>query len=202
MKEIILTGFGKYGTHAFNPTEELVKSFDKKSFGTRTVTSIVLPSNYDAFNHLEQLLLERQPYAIISTGLSSNIPGLRMELTFKNKMCHHYADEAGVFAKNQVIIEKNYHHLAPIGEATKLHYALASQGIPMDELSTNAGTFICNALGYKITDAIIKNGLKTQNIFVHVPWSSNCKNKVSHEGKVFLPKKQMTRGLELLIRSI
>jgi len=201
-KEIILTGFGKYGTHTCNPTEELVKSFNNKVFNKRTVTSIVLPASYNAFEELKQLLLERKPYAIISTGLSSSIPGMRMELTFKNRMGHHYADEKGVFAKNEPIMEKNHHYLAPIGKAEDLHYALLSKGVPMDNVSTDAGSFVCNALGYKITDAIIKNRLKTQNIFVHVPWSSNYKDRVSHEGKVFLPKRQMLRGLELLIRSI
>ncbi len=203
MKKIILTGFEPFGNYQFNPTKDSTLKFDGKKFGDRKITGVVLPCLYDAWTYLADVIEEINPYAIISTGFASCVGGMRIESSFRNLMDSKYSDASGYSPKGLPIIAKD----APNNVTTNALYEelflmLVEHGIPA-EYSMDAESFICNALGYQTSLAIQRQNLPIRNAFIHVPWTTEYKDKVPHQpGKIFIDHDVYNKGLELLIRNI
>ena len=84
----------------------------------------------------------------------------------------------------------------------KLFKLLRENDIPV-EFSKDADRFICNALGYYISTASRYGPYSFKTLFVHIPWTTEYKDKVFlEEGKNFLETDLYYKGLELLIRNI
>lgn len=204
MKKIILTGFEPFGPYQYNPTKQSTEDFNGKTFGDRTVIGLVLPSVYSAWGHLASTILHNSDaYAIISTGLSSSVQGIRIESTFRNTMNGKYADANGYAPKNMPVLNENVpytiHSKAP---HKKLLHLLLENNVPA-ERSNDADNFICNALGYMTSVAMRNSGYINRNLFVHIPWTTFYQDKVPHvTGKIFLDHDLYYKGLELLIRNI
>ncbi len=204
MKKIILTGFQPFGPYQYNPTQQSTIDFHQKIFGDRKVIGIVLPSIYDAWGHLVATLLHHSDvYAIISTGLASSAQGIRIESTFRNTMNGKYPDANGYTPKNIPIIKKSAPYtIKSRAPHKKLLHTLLEHDIPA-ERSSDADSFICNALGYCTSLATRSNSYNERNVFIHVPWTTRYCDKVPHEsGKIFLDHDLYYKGLELLIRTI
>jgi pyroglutamyl-peptidase len=204
MKKIILTGFEPFGPYIHNPTQQSTLDFHGKIFGDREVVGIVLPSVYNAWGWLASTILHNSDaYAIISTGLASSAKGIRIESTFRNTMNGKYSDANGYAPNNIPVLNKNVpytiHSKAP---HKKLFHLLLENDIPT-ERSNDAGNFICNALGYTTSVAMRNARYVNRNLFVHIPWTTPYKDKVSIEpGKIFLDHELYYKGLELLITNI
>ncbi len=203
MKKIILTGFEPFANYQFNPTEVSTLDFHGKVFGDRTVIGVVLPCTYfSAFSKLYKVIEKEKPYAIISTGLYSSVRGMRIETTFRNRMCGKYPDNIGFEPKNVYIAENSPYNMTATARNLELEKILRENNIPT-ELSLDADAFICNSLGYLTTHAILHKNLSTKNMFVHIPWTTDYKGKVEIEnGKIYLEKDRYYKGLELLIKHI
>ncbi|PCI20135.1 hypothetical protein COB64_02390 [Candidatus Wolfebacteria bacterium] len=203
METIILTGFEPFGSYSHNPTQQSTLDFHGKIFGDRKVIGLVLPCTYDAWGQLASLIQRTNADKVISTGLSSSVKGIRIESKFHNVMNGKYPDAKGFDPKNIPVMEED----APISVRSKaahkkLFDLLIKKGIPA-ELSTNADAFICNALGYKTSLGTRNHRYNTRNLFIHVPWTTAYKDKVSiEEGKIFLDQNVYYKGLELLIKNI
>jgi pyrrolidone-carboxylate peptidase len=79
---------------------------------------------------------------------------------------------------------------------------LYSEKMPV-EVSANADNFICNSLGYLTTKKILDNNLNIRNMFIHIPWTDNYKDKIVLEpGKIFLEKEKVYTAIKLLIKNI
>jgi pyroglutamyl-peptidase len=100
MRQIILTGFKPFGQYKFNPTEESTKYFDNKIIEQYNIKGIVLPCTYKgAFQILKEVINNIKPVAILSTGLSSNVKGVRFETVGRNIMNGKYPDTNGYAPK-------------------------------------------------------------------------------------------------------
>ncbi len=145
-----------------------------------------------------------QPLAVISAGLSSSVKGIRIESKFVNLMDGKYPDADGYAPHKIPIIHEA---IAPDtvqvkSQHKKLFNILVKNNIPAEH-SDNADTFICNALGYKTSLGTSKDRYNKRNLFIHVPWTTEYRDKVSVEPeKVFLQSDLYYKGLELLIRNI
>lgn len=206
MEKIILTGFQPFGNYEYNPTKDMVEYFNKDTLtGAERIMGLVLPCTYfGAFEVLSKVIDEEKPYAIISTGLSSSIPGIRIETRFQNLMNGKYKDSSGFKPKSMRINGNSLapDFLIPIAKHYSLAEIINSEDIPV-EISIDADSFICNSLGYLTTQKIIKEKLPTKNVFIHTPWTDNFKNLVELEPeKKFIKMNDLYSAIELVIEHI
>lgn len=207
MKKVILTGFEPFGGYKYNPTKESTEYFNKIGIVSGVkVIGLVLPCTYfGAFQILSKVIDKEKPDAIISTGLSSSVRGVRIETTFHNVMNGKYPDSDGnitnglplcdeLDVKDFLIATANNKYLADL---------LYSNGIPV-EISEDADAFICNSLGYLTSKKILSNQFSSmRNMFIHIPWTDDYKNKINLESsKIFLEKEKYYQAIELLIKNI
>jgi pyroglutamyl-peptidase len=203
MQEIIVTGFQPFGPYQFNPVEESTKYFDGKQIDKYNITGIVLPCTYfGAFHILKEAISEINPKAIISTGLSSSVKGIRFETTGRNVMNGKYADAQGYNPNNVPIIDGGKEFLYTNSPNHALANILYSQGIPT-EMSGDADSFICNSLIYLTSHHLQTNGLSNKNTFIHVPWTDNFKGKIELEThKIMISQEVLYHSIETIIENI
>jgi pyroglutamyl-peptidase len=204
MKKIILTGFEPFGNYSHNPTQKSAEYFNGKVIGDCEILGIVLPCTYySAYAKLLHFMKAERPSAIVSTGLSSSVHGMRIEAMFCNVMDGKYPDAKGYDPKGLSIREDSPYSLPAANcDPLALYGLLRNNDIPT-EVSVNADKFICNALAYQTSAYIIENKLKTKSVFIHVPWTSDYRGRVPIEGeKMYLEKDLFYKGLELIIENI
>jgi len=201
--KVILTGFGPYGPHKFNPTQDLVREYDGRRFGDVEVKGLVLPCTYyGAFDVLSGLIDNVSPVAVLSTGLDSHAERLRLEISGWNMMCGKYADADGERPVYEPIENFGKRFYDTNVDNASLAYCLNQAGVPV-EMSADAGGFICNSLIYLTSRRIKEEGLPLKNAFVHTPWTDDYLGKIKLEpGKVFISKKELCLGIEALINAL
>ena len=205
--KIIVTGFEPFGNYKFNPTQDLARYYHGQKFGKDIeIIGLVLPATYDAFAILHEAMEKEKPNAIISTGLSSRAQGIRIETAFKNKMESKYADANGVKPKGLPVADPTKSGARPFwgphADCLFLAEELYKAKIPV-EISGNADTFICNALGYRTTRRIWLDSHPIKNVFVHIPWTDDYKEKVPlTRGKMFLETKKVHLAIEIIMETI
>ena len=203
MEQIILTGFEPFGPYKLNPTEESTNYFNGKQLGNYYITGIVLPCTYfGAFEALKKVILDVKPVAIVSTGLSSSVKGIRFESTGRNIMGGKYADADGYDPKDLPLIKGGKEFLNTNSNNCGLANILNSSGLPI-EMSANADKFICNSLIYLTTNYLQINNPEIKNAFFHTPWTDNYKSKIELKpDKVMIPQKMLYSSIELVIQNI
>jgi len=206
MKKIILTGFKPFGNYPFNPTEESTKYFIScVTIPQIEIIGLVLPCTYfGAFKILSEVMDKEKPDAIISTGLSSSVKGIRIETAFRNLMSGKYPDSTGYSpVELKINEEKNAREfLSPQANHLFLANKLHLENIPV-EMSANADTFICNSLGYLTTEKILNNNLPIRNMFMHIPFTDNYKDRINMDSsKFFLEKEKLHQAIKLMIKNI
>lgn len=203
MKQIIVTGFQPFGPYEFNPVEESTKYFDGKQVDEYNIKGIVLPCTYfGAFQNLKEAIAEINPEAIISTGLSSSVKGIRFEKTGRNNMNGKYADDEGYSPNNVPIIRGGKEFLNTNSSNHTLANILHNKGIPT-EVSTNADNFICNSLIYLTSHYLQTTNSNTKNAFIHVPWTDNYKDKIELEPhKIMISKEVLHHSIETIVKNI
>ncbi len=191
MKTVLLTGFEPFGDYKHNPTQDLVNYISNKKprISQSFIYGIVLPCTYKgAFEILSKEIDRIKPDAIISTGLSSSVGGVRIETVFRNMMYSKYADADG-FTPNSLKIREDWPMVKQIHPNSDSHFLaelLSKINIPV-ELSQNANTFICNSLGFLTSAKIQQEKLPIKNMFIHIPWTSNYQGKIDLDpDKVFI----------------
>ena len=204
MKKIILTGFEPFAHYKYDPTQKSTHDFNGKIFGDREVIGVTLPAVYESWGHLIHTIQTTNPYAIIGTGLASSAQGMRIESVFRNVKNGKYPDADGYAPKNiPILTDPNAPATVTVRcKNVKLFKLLRENDIPV-EFSKDADRFICNALGYYISTASRYGPYSFKTLFVHIPWTTEYKDKVFlEEGKNFLETDLYYKGLELLIRNI
>jgi pyroglutamyl-peptidase len=203
MKRVILTGFGPYGPHNFNPTQDLAREYDGRRVGNVEIKGLVLPCTYyGGFEVLSKMISGSCPDAILSTGLNSHAERLRLEISGENLMNGEYADADGSKPVLKPIVSggKQFYDTA-VDNAALVCY-LNQAGVPV-EMSADAGGFICNSLIYLTSRRIRQQGLPIKNVFIHTPWTDDYSSKIKLEpGNVFIPKKELHAGIEALINAL
>jgi len=203
MKQIILTGFQPFGPYPFNPVEESTKYFNDKQIGEYNITGIVLPCTYHgASKILKQAISQINPEAIVSTGLSSSVRGIRFETTGKNIMNSKYSDANGYQPDKVPIIEGDEEFLNTNSPNHDLANILHRNGIPT-EISANADHFICNSLIYLTSRYLQMNKPKIKNVFIHTPWTENYRSKIElAPRKIMIPQMVLNNSIETIIRNV
>ncbi len=204
MSKVILTGFKPFGSYQFNPTEDLAQAFNGKKIGDHEIIGIVLECTYDAFEKtLKGVIETHYPAAIISTGLSSSVKGVRIETVGKNIMRGKYPDAEGRNPEGEKLSLDGRQFLEAQSDGVSLANVLYTHEIPT-ELSSDADGFVCNALLYRTIEYILtQHRASMRNTFIHIPWTDDYKGRVNlEEGKIMTPKADVHRAIELLIQHI
>jgi pyroglutamyl-peptidase len=205
--KIIITGFEPFGGYKYNPTQVSTEYFNKIEIvsGIKVIGRVLPCTYFGAFQILSKVMNQEKPDAVISTGLSSSVKGVRIETTFHNLMNGKYPDADGLSPNGLPIWDSPHAKDFLLATANNIYLAniLKQNEIPV-EISIDADTFICNSLGYQTTKKILSNSFPLiKNMFIHIPWTDDYKDKIKLEPtKVFLEKEKYYKAIELIIKNI
>lgn len=199
MKRALLTGFMPFGSYRYNPTQDIAKAYDKTCVGDIEVFGFVLPCEYyGAFEYLSDMINAFPPDMILSTGLASRVPRLRLEAVGRNIMYGKYADANGKMPNKEPIVADERAFYPTNVDNVMLANALFEAGLPAD-ISVDAEGFVCNSLIYLTSRHIREKKLSIRNAFLHTPWTDDYADRVELNGKVAIKKQDLRKGIETLL---
>jgi len=203
VKQIIVTGFQPFGSYEFNPVRESTGHFPGKKMGEYGIVGMVLPCTYvGAFQLLEKAISEINPAAIVSTGLSSSVRGIRFETTGRNLVGSKYPDADGHQPNYMPLVEGGEEFVSANSNNLALANLLDADGIPV-EMSANTDSFICDSLLYLTSRHIKMTSLATGNVFIHTPWTDNYRSRVElTPEKITISRKMLHRSIGLIVRNV
>lgn len=210
MKTIILTGFEKFGDYAANPTEIITQQLHGQDLSGCRINSIVYSCTVADAGRGRDLLNKARELAadgIICLGLASEKIGLCVESRTKNwinnpKYC---APEVNGTA---IDLDRPY---GSVYDLDLSHWNLPQfkercleRGIPVMEVSQDAGGYCCNQLLYQLEHARRQGqGLVTPPIvFIHIPCSEETVRDLEafrSSGKTLLPIEKVIEGIRTLL---
>ncbi len=165
MDKLLLTGFGPFGSHAVNVTEEAVGGLEGQSLAGFTAVTRVLPVQFDrAVAALEEAFESERPAAVIAAGIHDG-PDYRVEVAAKNERHYTIPDVDGVTVEGARVEDgapPMVFATLPVGA---IKAAIEAEGLPV-HLSEDAGRYLCNAVFFWAARRPVPGG------FIHVPASA------------------------------
>lgn len=162
MENILLTGFGPFGSHTENVTDAAVRGLEGQLVGPFTIASRVLPVQFErAVAALEEAFEAERPAAVIACGIHDG-QGYRVEVAAKNERDYAIPDVDGVTVRGEPVEPA----APPMAFATlpvaAIKASLEAEGLEA-QLCEDAGRYLCNAVFYWVTRRGVPAG------FLHVP---------------------------------
>jgi pyroglutamyl-peptidase len=169
---ILLTGFGPFPGAPFNPTGALVRMLARRRHpalaGVRRVAH-VFDTRYDAVDReLPVLIADERPAVVLMFGLASRTRHLRVETCARNVVSRAHPDAGGFRPTHAVIAEEASAIVAMRSPVRKLVAAARASGMPA-ALSRDAGSYLCNYLCWRASEAADGPGAPRLVAFIHVP---------------------------------
>jgi pyroglutamyl-peptidase len=171
MKHVLCTGFSSFPGQAHNPTESLMHFLSKEKYTLEKDLKInldthVLQTSWKALNVFFETMPLVQYDAILAFGVAGRSRKIRLETVAKNLTIQSIPDAEGCFATASHIISDMPQKLKVQNPLNHIVDALNHTGLPC-RLSRDAGSYLCNAMLYKLlVDKRLENTFK---LFVHVP---------------------------------
>jgi pyroglutamyl-peptidase len=193
----LLTGFNRFGNLAVNPSEIIVRHFEKraKEFPSVELITEVLPTEFvRAGERIKQLIRQYRPDQIVCLGVGANLIKIHLERVALNLDDADVADNTGLSRDGQQIVPDApvaYWSTLPL---ERLSAMLADRGIPTS-ISNHAGTYVCNHVFYVARHEVEVLGLNTRCGFVHLPGIFEKDLESARESRG-LPLKMMIDAIE------
>lgn len=191
---MLLTGFDAFDGAASNSSQDAVALVASRWNSPVRLITAVLPVAFDAApNSLARLLAEHSPDLVITTGLANGRDVITPERIAINLADARIPDNSGVQPLDSPIVEgapAAYFSGLPVKAIVA---RLVAEGIP-SALSQTAGTFVCNAVMYRLMRSVTGTGVRAG--FIHVPCSPEL---AAGTGQPFLETETIARALELAI---
>jgi pyroglutamyl-peptidase len=169
MLKLLLTGFKPFLNYDKNPTEQLVKNLDGLTIGDFQINSWVFNVDYqETLNSIPALLEEINPDLVLNLGLAGERFAITPEKVALNYIDSKNPDNAGNIIQNQKIKEDGENAYFTKIKWDEIIPLLKDQEVPC-ELSTSAGTYVCNQVSYLFNYEIEKNNMSCAQSFIHVP---------------------------------
>lgn len=164
LESILITGFGPFGHHGRNISEEAVKRLDGAELPEGVVLrALALPVQLErATAALEEALEAEQPAAVIACGIHADGPAFRLELSAKNERHYPIPDADGQQVHGQPVEAGGPPMVFSTLPVAAIKQELEEAGLPV-ELSDDAGRYLCNAIFYWTARRVSPAG------FLHVP---------------------------------
>ena len=169
---VLVTGFGPFGPHTVNPTEQLVRSLGRDEVSGAEIHTAVLPVDYDpGLTEAVRLIDEMHPAAVIMCGLYAGRPVVTVEAIAVNvrDTPAHLAAAHG---------DGETRRLAGGGQPTASSppflWVTSSTRSPRRasrRQSYTAGTYVCNSTMYGGLNHVRRTGVDAAVGFIHFPAS-------------------------------
>jgi pyroglutamyl-peptidase len=164
LESILVTGFGPFGMHGRNSSEEAVKALDGLEVEGFVLRALLLPMQLErAVALLDDAIESDRPAAVLQCGIHDEAAGLfRLELAARNERQYTIPDIDGNLIQGQPVepgAPAMVFSTLPVG-AIKL--TLDEAGVPT-ELSEDAGRFVDNAVFFWLARRVAHAG------FLRVP---------------------------------
>ena len=144
---ILVTGFEPFAGSALNPSQLIVSALADSAIAESLVLE-VLPVEYQqAGERLGALIRQHKPHTVICIGQAEGRASISIEARAQNLDDAALADNSGETRSGQPISGDGKPELPTTLPVDALLEQLSSVGIPA-ELSTSAGTFVCNHIFY------------------------------------------------------
>lgn len=169
----ILAGFAPFGPYPVNPTAQLAEQLDGVCLGEVLVKGVVMPATYLSCHHdVMELAMHYNACRIVTLGLATRVPRLRIETVGRNWMNSEYADAAGMFASGEELYTGSPQILSVNSDFLELKRNMILAGAPC-EISQDAEGFVCNALIYHVLYTLSLLECKIPYVHLHTPWTDN-----------------------------
>ena len=172
MANVLVTGFGAFGTTPTNPAKLTAEALDGRVIAGRTVVSRIVPNVYfESITAAQQAIAEVQPELVIMLGEYGGRSLITVERLAQNlNDCGRYglADNADVELTGEPTVPGGpaaYYATTPIHSMV---LAMRAAGVPAD-VSDAAGTFVCNHLMYGVLHHIATEELPIRAGWIHLP---------------------------------
>lgn len=195
--KILVTGFEAFGGEKLNPTQALAEAVARGEIRAEGVElrSATLPVTYnDAFPALERAMHEFNPDIVLSFGQAGGRDAIEFERIAINRADSTQADNAGHVILDQPIEENGeiaYLSTLPLHKLTKI---LEDAGIKA-RISNSAGTYVCNALFYRLQQSLRLTTKRSG--FIHVPYLPE-----QTSDKPSMDLATLKRALQLIVATI
>ena len=196
-KVIIVTGFEPFGKDIINPTQIIVNRLPDY-LDEYQIIKLVLPVEFIKAPQLLINLYDRiQPQAVIMLGQAGERKAISIETTAVNLMNvkEGITDNSGYAPYNLPLIKEGKEKIESTLPIDKLIDSLNQNHIPC-ELSSFAGTFVCNAVFYQMmhhVNSSIPAG------FIHVPF---IKEQGHVEQYPFMELDDIYKGVMTIVKTL
>ncbi|SRR5581483_9960321 len=169
---ILLTGFGPFPGAPFNPTGPLVRELVRRGHTglghPRRVAHVFSTSYADVDRELPLLIARERPDILLMFGLATHSRHIRIETWARNALSRAHPDASGQQPTSATIVADG-----PVGRrlpvpAQRLVAAVRATG-GRAILSRNAGSYLCNYLCWRASEAATRPGGPRLVSFIHVP---------------------------------
>jgi pyroglutamyl-peptidase len=168
---ILITGFGPFPGAPYNPTMPLVNRLlrlRRPAFSEVELTGHIFPVTYKAVDReLPQLLAKHRPHALLMFGLASRTRHVRIETRARNAVTMLWPDADHISVrKGSIAGGADAMSFGP--HTARLLRAAKNTGVDA-RASRDAGSYLCNYLGWRAIEAVNADNDLRLAAFVHVP---------------------------------
>src|SRR5437667_3595307 len=167
---ILVTGFGPFPGAPFNPTQLLVARLvrlRRPALRGVELSGHIFPVTYTAVDRELPDLLARRPHALLMFGLASRTPYVRIETRARNAVSTLWPDaDHARLRKGSIAGGADAMMFGP--HIAKLLRAADGTGVDA-RTSRDAGSCLCNYLGWRAIEATSGDTGPRLAAFVHVP---------------------------------
>lgn len=168
---ILITGFGPFPGAPFNPTVPLVRrlmQLRRPAFDGVERRSHIFHVTYATVDReLPTLIADFKPHALLMFGLATRTSHLRVETRARNAVTTIWPDADGTrLRKGSIAACEGARMFGP--HTAKLLRAALATGIDA-RASRDAGSYLCNYLGWRAIEATGRKDGPPLAAFVHVP---------------------------------
>lgn len=193
---MLVTGFAPFGGETVNPSWLVAESLPATIEGARIVKCLVPTEFRRAISTLAEAIEDQRPAIVLCLGQAGGRFCLSLERIGINVDDAAIPDNAGAQPIDEPIARPGpaaYFATVPVKAMAD---AMRAAGVPA-EVSSSAGTFVCNHLLYGVLHYLAAQGLATRAGFIHVPY---CEAQVLDKpGKPAMAIETMTRGVAAAI---
>lgn len=165
---VLLSGFEPFGGAAHNPSQAVVQALDGLGLpGGEVIEGVVLPVAFEAAPaRLAQAIEHARPRLVLALGLAADRQQISLERVALNLCDASIADNAGARPVDCPVLEGGPPALFATLPLRAMLAALHEAGLPA-QLSLSAGSFVCNALLYRLLYALAETRVPAG--FMHLP---------------------------------
>lgn len=184
---VLVTAFEPFGGDQLNPAQRILEKLPGV-LGAYEIRKLLLPVEFIRAPEIALKEYDRiSPAAVVMLGQAGGRSCITPENVAKNRMTARIPDNAGFQPQDLPVVENGPEEFRSTFPAERIVRAVRSLGVPC-ELSCDAGTYVCNALLYRM---LAHNGGRVPAGFIHIPFIP----EQGHEDKPSMKEGEILRGI-------